>query len=191
MVTNTCPAAAELQALPVPRFMEAEFSFLPLEIADGREPPLALYPAKGQLGGGLGLGCRPGLRTENEKERYAQTITRCLIGYLRHGILFYHYVTDIPEEGPGSGEYGPTNHMFPITPQAIGKGWVDGRERVVTAVSGTWRRGGEAPPRLWRFDDRGREIPVGFAPRREGDGWVIEASLRDWQEVLVIEAPAP
>jgi hypothetical protein len=31
-------------------------------------------------------------------------------------MVYYHYgLTQIPETGPGSGEYGPINYMFPLT----------------------------------------------------------------------------
>jgi hypothetical protein len=39
---------------------------------------------------------------------------------------------------PGSGEYGPINHMFPLTPIALHKGWIAAKERTMTAIHGTY-----------------------------------------------------
>ncbi|MFH1566819.1 MAG: hypothetical protein ABIL09_02395, partial [Gemmatimonadota bacterium] len=95
MVANSLPAVEEVQALPIPRFMEAEFSAV--EWREGQKPPLRFYPCKGHLASPVGLGSRPELRGETGAAIYGRFIMRTVLDYLRHGLLFYHYVTEIPE----------------------------------------------------------------------------------------------
>ena len=114
----------------------------------------------------------------------ARTLTKAIINYLRHGMVYYHYVLgDIPQSGPGSGEYGPINHMFPITPVELGKGFVIGKERIVTAVAGTFQWLHDSKPRVLVFDIAGRqtEAPVTI------DGKSVTIQIEDWEYIVVVE----
>jgi hypothetical protein len=110
-----------------------------------------------------------------------------LIAYLRQGLLYYHYTyPDLPETGPGSGEYGPVNHMFPFTPVALHEGWIEGRERILTCVSGdyTWKHSAKPAVRLFGLD--GREKTNRARIKRSASGWNINLPLMDWAEIAVI-----
>ncbi|MEW6750468.1 MAG: hypothetical protein AB1505_05755 [Candidatus Latescibacterota bacterium] len=191
MVANSAAAVEEVQALPVTRFMEAEFSGHALDWTEGRKPPLRAYPCKGHLGSPVALGSRPEMGGEAGTAIYARYIMRTAVDYLRHGLLFYHYVTEIPESGPGSGEYGALNHMFPFTPIRLQEGWVEGQERTVTAVTGQYAWPHPGRPAVRRFGPEGRAVerPVGVS--ESSAGWQVDLELRDWTEIAVIEGAAP
>ena len=118
---------------------------------------------------------------------YAKVVMLTAIHYLRHGVLYFHYGSEIPEKGPGSGEYGPFNHMYPITPKRLGEGFIVGNERIVTCVSRAFYWPGEARPRILLFDITGREKPHTMKPQRMRDGWEIDVKLDDWREIAVVE----
>lgn len=190
MVANSAAAVEEVQALPIARFMEAEFTADMLERRDGDRPPLRYYPCKGHFGSPIALGSRPEMRGEEGSAMYARYIMRTAMDYLRHGMLFYHYMTEIPESGPGSGEYGALNHMFPFTPVALHEGWVEGEERVVSAVSGEHAWAGPDPPAVRVFDMEGHPVAPRADVEHVSDGWHVDLSLHDWAEIAVIEAGA-
>ena len=80
----------------------------------------------------LGIG---GENLSTDRKNYAKGFMKGIITLLRNGLLYYHYDPDIPETGEGSGQYGPINHMFPITPLELGEGFIIGKERIVAARS--------------------------------------------------------
>jgi hypothetical protein len=188
MVANSAAAVEEVQTLPIPRFMEAEFPAGEMGQVIGQQPALRFTPCKGHLGSPVALGSRPEHFGEAATREYARYITRTAVDFLRHGVLYYHYLTEIPETGPGSGEYGAINQMFPFTPVALHEGWVEGRERIITTVSGTYPWPWPEPPRVTVFDPEGRAVARRIAPIRDSGGWRVELSLRDWAEIAVLEA---
>ena len=111
--------------------------------------------------------------------------------YLRYGCLYIHtsFRNSFPEKGEKSGEYGPINHMYPITPVELHRGWVKGKERIVSCVSytTTWDR--KEAPKALRFDSVGRSIPVGDGAKISGKpgAWQITVKIDDWKEFLIIE----
>jgi hypothetical protein len=125
----------------------------------------------------------------------AQRVMRAVVDLLRHGMVYYHYgLRDIPDTGTGSGEYGPINHMFPLTPIALHKGWIAGKERTITAIAGTYVSAPArplAPPRVYCFDVWGRPIsvPVTISTTltERGPGWQVKVPIKDWAEIAVIE----
>ena len=114
-----------------------------------------------------------------------------IISYLRHGLLYYHYAyPDLPESGPGSGEYGPINHMFPLTPIELHEGWIKGKERIVAACSFETDWSKPSAPALILFDIHGRQVAADGrlrVSRRKGDLWHVKVSIDDWGEIAVIE----
>lgn len=61
---------------------------------------------------------------------------KSLVTYLRHGLLCYplDYAGSMPETGPDSGEYGPINQVFPMTPVRLFEGGIEAKERTITYV---------------------------------------------------------
>ena len=182
LVANSAASVEEVQSLPIARFMEAEFSAAG-DWRPGEPPPLRFYPCKGHLGSPLALGSRPELA---HAPHYARHIMRTAVDYLGHGVLYYHYLTEIPEQGPGAGAYGALNHMFPFTPTALHEGWVEGRERLVTAVSGQFVRPGTGRPKVQVFGPEGLPVAGRATVHPDSAGWRIDLSLADWTEIAVI-----
>jgi hypothetical protein len=143
----------------------------------GVEPSLF----RGNLASPVGLGTQA-----KNGVPVAKRLMKSVIAYLRHGLLYYHYV--LPDIPPGQGEYGPINHMYPITPVALHEGWIDGKERTITAVSGNYEWLRQTPPKVHRFDLMGDELsPTGFTISKTGKGWLVEVKISDWAEIVVIE----
>ncbi len=187
IVTNTNAAVQQTQALPIARFMEGEWAFDFQSMKLGEKPPLRSELCKGQLASPLALGSRPGFHGEQGRQEYSTYIMKTVIAYLRHGLLYYHYQTEIPESGPGSGEYGPINHMFPLTPVGLHEGWIEGKQRTITCVSGEYRIERNKEPNILVFDQTGRPTDVQARKTKTPNGWLVELHLKDWAEIAVIE----
>jgi hypothetical protein len=186
-MANSMPAVSELQSLPVMRFMETA-GYDPMV----EEPPDAEVCATGLLGSPLGLGYAWWLDREGAswagKPKGGEFFVRTVIAQLRYGLLYYAYGASLPASGEAAGEFGPLNHMFPFTPEELHEGWIVGRERVLTCVSGIfpWRHR-ERPPTVRRFDRRGYEVPADARIEPVRDGYRVHLALADWHEVAVME----
>ena len=187
VVINGHAIARDTQSLRAFRFDEAEWHMDPLSWADGERPPLVGKLCQAQLSSPIALGFRPHRLGERGIENYARAIVKSAIAHLRHGVLYYFHNTNIPETGPGSGEYGPFNHMFPITPVRLGEGFVEGRERIITCVSRTFDWPRRAAPKILLFDVTGRSKQHTMKPVRTKGGWRVDVALADWQEIAVLE----
>lgn len=93
---------------------------------------------------------------------------------------------EIPESGPSSGEYGPINHSFPLTPIALHEGWIEGKERTITCVSGRYSWPHKQQPIVRVFGLDGRPKAHETTAQRDGKGWTIDLKLRDWAELAAI-----
>ncbi len=129
-----------------------------------------------------------GVTQSPAKPNLAEGLMLGMISYLRHGLLYYHYwYPDVPETGPGSGEYGPINHSYPMTPVGIHEGWMEGKERTITCVSGSYRWRNQRKPTVHLFGLNGREKVNEFTTTRIPEGWKVQINLKDWAEIAVIE----
>ena len=108
-------------------------------------------------------------------------------------MLFYHFSvspnTDPATTGEGSGGFGPIDHMFPITPVELHKGWILGKERIVTAVSidTLWEKDGKPVARFFDLTGRAVEAPSRWKIRSENGRWRVTLDLKDWAEIAVVE----
>lgn len=72
---------------------------------------------------------------------------------LMRGALYYHYLGS-------TGCPSLTSKMFPFTPVELHAGWLVGKERILTCVSGEFGWRGEKPDAdVFVFDELGREVP--------------------------------
>ena len=178
------PTTRAMQTIPYMNFCEAAGNGIGRQDLNAM-PPEASGVVMNQLSTPMGYG------PHRSEEVDAPQLMKRVRAYLRHGCLFVHTSmrNTFPTEGPRSGEYGPINHMFPITPVELHRGWVKGRERIVSCVSYStlWER--QAKPVALRFDAVGREIPVGDGAVIAGKpgAWEITVNIKDWQEFLIIE----
>ena len=185
MVANTFPVTARMQNAGVLRFNESLWFFDPATMADGEEPTASYYPAKGHLSTPIGLGFRPDL--DSTPDQYTRTVLKGVICYLRNGLLYYHYGTRVPDVGEDQGGYGPINNMFPFTPVELHSGWLVGKERTISCVSGSMPYLGTERPTVSVFDLNGRAVKNSSDINREGDKWIVDLILNDWSEVAIIE----
>ena len=187
VVINGHSTVRETRALPAFRFAEMDNDGVnPLPFMDGK-PPIFYHQAMGHLGSPIILGLRPVRYGEDGKEHWAEIITKGIITALRNGVLYYYYTSTIPATGPGAGEYGPLNHCFPFTPVELHEGWLVGRERTITCVSGVYGWARKRKPKCLLFDLHGREKAGEFALKQTAKGWEVTVKLDDWNEIAVIE----
>lgn len=187
LVANTYTVCKETQSLPAFRFSESEYCFNPLKLKVAQKPPLFARMCGGHLSTPIGLGYRPIRLKPHGKGNEARIVMKTLVTYLRHGGLAYYYYTEIPKEGPGSGEFGPYNHMYPITPVKLGEGFIIGKERIITAISGTYPWNHEEKPEALVFDMTGRPKDAQAEIKKTGNGWSVKLTIQDWENIAVIE----
>lgn len=178
------PTTRELQTIPYLNFCEAAGKGV------GRQdlksiPPDSSGCAMNQLSTPLAYG------PHRSEEVDAPRLMARVRAYLRYGCLYIHtsFRNSFPEKGEKSGSYDVINHMYPITPVELHRGWVKGKERIVSCVSytTTWDR--KEAPKALRFDSVGRSIPVGDGAKISGEpgNWQITVKITDWKEFLIIE----
>jgi hypothetical protein len=63
---------------------------------------------------------------------------------------------------------------------------MEGKERTITCVSGTYSRPRETKPTVWVFGLDGRSKAGDFAIKKAKKGWSVELKLRDWAEIAII-----
>jgi hypothetical protein len=184
---NGYPVAPDEQALPHDRFSESEYEFNPLLIGRGEKPPLVPRMTGGHLSAGIGLGYRPVRLAPQDKDNYARILGKAAITYLRNSAVMYHYGAEIPVEGPGSGEYGPWNNMFPITPIELREGYIIGKERIITAISGKYAWKNPTKPEVLVFDVTGRPTQAKIDMQQADGGWSVILGIEDWENIAIIK----
>jgi hypothetical protein len=92
---------------------------------------------------------------------------------LMRGALYYHYVGN-------TGCPSLTSKMYPFTPVELHKGWLVGKERILTAISGEFGWCGESPDvDVFVFDELGREVKgYPFSVRETLRGRVFTLELK-------------
>ena len=178
------PTTRELQTIPYYNFCEAAGNGVGHQDLDSI-PPDSSGCAMNQLSCPLGYG------PHRAEEIHAPRLMARVRAYLRYGCLYVHTSVrnQFPDDGPTGGSYEAINHCFPITPVELHRGWVKGRERIVSCVSyaTAWDRA-EKPVAL-RFDAVGRPVPAGDAAVIKGapGKWQITVKIDDWKEFLILE----
>lgn len=186
MVANTHSAVKELQAKPIYRFLEGGRGYNPLSFKEGKMPKYYPFLAKAHMGSPISLGERHWFWGDKTKENYAKFVFKSIILYLRHGLLYYCFNTEIPESGPGAGEFELINNMFPITPSYIGEGFIEGEERIITAVSGSFNWQKEHKPSVRVFNADGRATASDVKLSKTGKGWVVDVKIKNWEEIAIV-----
>ena len=78
--------------------------------------------------------------------------------------------------------------MFPFTPEELHDGWIKGKERTITAISGKFPVNGQSKPQILYFDKKGFEKSNNFAVTGEPGNWMVDIKLDDWNEVAIMIA---
>lgn len=92
---------------------------------------------------------------------------------LMRGALYYHYLGH-------TGCPSLSSKMFPFTPVELHSGWLVGKERILTAVSGEFGWRGERPEvDVFVFDESGREVKdYPFSGRDSDSGRIFALELK-------------
>ena len=103
---------------------------------------------------------------------------------LMRGALYYHYVGN-------TGCPSLTSKMYPFTPVELHAGWLVGKERILTAVSGEFGWRGEKPDvDVFVFDELGREVKdYPFVARDTADGRIFALELKPDHCAAIVRRP--
>ena len=93
----------------------------------------------------------------------------------------------MPTSGPNAGSYEIANKMYPFTPEELQEGWIKGKERTITTISGTFSVKGKNKPQLYLFDNKGFIKPNKFTISGKPDNWNVDIKLNNWNEIAIIE----
>jgi hypothetical protein len=189
MVANTAASSQELQSSSIMRFIEGAEVLNTFAFAEGQEPPTDRHLCRAQLGSPIVLGYRPREPGAPGPE-YARRVMEAAITYLKHGLLYYHYGhygSDHFADGSHPGNYDAITHMFPITPNELGRGFVIGKERIITCVSKTFAWRAMSKPTVLVYDINGLPAETSQSAKKTSNGWEVSLRLRDWRQIAIIE----
>jgi hypothetical protein len=115
-------------------------------------------------------------------EKTEKDIARQIRAHLRFGCLYYYYSSHIPTTYPQL-----TSQMYPFTPIELRPGVLIGKERILTARSGTFGWGDRSKHEVHAFDETGREAPDFKAETSQRDGSTLtELRLaKGWTAAIV------
>jgi len=115
-------------------------------------------------------------------EKTEKDIARQIRAHLRFGCLYYYYGSHIQTTYPQL-----TSWMYPFTPIELRPGVLIGKERILTARSGTFGWGDRSKHEVHAFDDTGREVPDFKAETTTRDGATLtELRLaKGWSAAIV------
>ena len=138
------------------------------------------------MGSPICLGVSPKVYNKKGEDKYFEVLTKSVITALRHGLVYYYLFTT--KKPDSEGGYGPINHMFPITPVELHEGWIKGKERIITAISGEYLWENSCRPKVYLFNLRGKKIPAHYSIEKvQKEGWRVKLNLKDWEEIGIIE----
>ena len=190
VITNGHPVSREEQNAGVLSFQEMENDLINPVFFMDQKPPECRWQAAGHLATPIILGLRPNLHQQSVtdgRDRRAEILTKGIITALRNGQLHYYYSTEIPQTGPYAGGFELGNRMFPFTPVELHEGYLIGKERTITAISGVYTVGGKKAPLIRRFNLFGNPAEADCKVSGSPGSWQVECKLNDWNEVVVIE----
>jgi len=190
VVTNGQPMSREEQNTGVFAFQEMENDDVnPLKFMDSK-PPECPWQVISHLGSPIALGIRPRKYKSvgATPEMYPQMTTKGVITALRNSVLFYYYTIDVTTSGPAAGSTALVENLFPFTTEELHEGWLKGKERTITAISGKFPVNGQKQPKILYFDCKGSPKKADFVISGTPGNWVVDVKLDDWNEVAIMVA---
>jgi hypothetical protein len=182
-IANTQPCTEAETLTSGIRFTEMENNNVTDTLKSQDEPSDFLYQAMGQLSSTPStLGVRPHIHSSDRKE-WGKISNRAIIIALRHGLVYYNYNIGVDER---YGGYGILDKMFPITPVELGKGFIIGKERILTAVSKKFITN-KAPKEVYAYDNNGMPKKANCTITKENNNkYMVDVKLHDWNETCAI-----
>jgi hypothetical protein len=102
---------------------------------------------------------------DNLTERTELDAYKDMVRGLNYGTVYYWYPPNVDGTYPTL-----TSYMFPITPVNLGQGYIIGKERILTAISGYFGWGDKSDFETVVFDERGHQTDKIKIPHVEKDG---------------------
>jgi hypothetical protein len=205
VMTNGHPVDAETRSFHSQNYEETQGDAVGTiaqlqALVNGNEPAPSATMAAGQLSCPVSFSMYMGDSYYTESgstvgyvtNNYAEIQNKYLIMCLRNGSLMAPTDNYVPSTGTGSGGYGIINLMYPITPVELHEGYMIGKEKIVTAVSGTfyWNKKDHPmkPSVCKTFDVYGNaNTPKGFSVSSIGAQWVVKLKLQsDWNGTAMV-----
>jgi hypothetical protein len=158
LIGNSVATSETLTRLHFPRFVETAAGW---------------YPARSHLYSPISLGDHmtvkdfPGLLDDIRAK-------------LMWGTVYYYYAA--PKQPYGT----ITQHMFPFTPVELHRGWLLGKERIITAVPGTFSLGDLRPVKTYWYDAAGKLTDKQGRERTNQGRRLVQLGLAE-KEMAVIE----
>ncbi|HIQ21887.1 MAG TPA: hypothetical protein EYH34_11730 [Planctomycetes bacterium] len=122
------------------------------------------------------------LTERSEEDAYGVMLAALDYGCVYH---WYHDMNVIPTH------HHLTRYMYPITPMELHGGYIIGRERIITKVSGLFGWGDASGHEVHVFDHTGREVPDYKTPlvRRDGKTYSEIRLAEGWSAAIVRRSP--
>jgi len=98
---------------------------------------------------------------------------------LMWGTLYYYY------SRPAHPHPTITQHMFPFTPGELHHGWVLGRERIITAVPGTFTLGADDAVTVHWYGADGALMDRSGEERVEDDRRLVRLDLAEGEMAII------
>jgi hypothetical protein len=162
LIGNSVATSETLTRLHFPRFVETASTW---------------YPARSHLYSPIALGDHLTVKTFS-------SLLDDIRAKLMWGTLYYYYST------PKQPYATITRHMFPFTPVELHHGWLLGRERIITAVPGTFTLGDLCPVKVYWYDGAGKLTTRQGELRIDHRRRLVRLPLGD-KEMAVIERAEP
>lgn len=111
-----------------------------------------------------------------------EVIYQQMLDGLDFGMLYYYYhIRYIPDH------YTLTQYMFPITPMELHKGYIIGKEKIITKVSGLYGWNDASWLTAHVYDDKGWPVPGFKAPvvKKDGKNFIELRLPEDWSAVII------
>ena len=182
---NGSPVSKEEQKMKIFCFHEMENSrFDPMLFLDSK-PPETISQVSAHLSPSPAVANLRPIRYTKDYSLFPRVVMRGTIMALRNGVMPYYYNVG-PEKAKVNCEIA--NHFFPFTPVELNEGFLVGRERTITAVSGDFKVAGKKQPKVCYFDRDGYpKSPAQVTVTGTPDNWLAAVKLHDWNEVVVLE----
>ncbi len=149
VIGNSVPTTETLAKVHFPRFVETAAEW---------------YPARAHLYSPIALG-------DHLTVKDFPTLVEDIRRKLMWGSVYYYYST------PSQPYPTITEHMFPFTPVELHRAWLLGKERILTAVPGTFTFGDRAPVRVYWYDAAGKLTEKTGEERVEGTRRLVRLAL--------------
>ena len=184
ILTNGWATTRTEQRLPAMHFKETFWYYKPDTYPDGTEPPLLNMLLGGNLSTPINYAVQPNAGVQGTCT--ARDCMKAVIAGLRNGTPLF-YLRDVNNApSVATFERNVLRRMYPLTPVALHTGWIQGQQRIITCVSGSYRLASVRRPRVFLFSLNGHRVQPDFKIQHAGDTWCITLQMKNWAQLAII-----